>query len=105
MGKVDGPQLSSVSMQGGLLYLPINTYGFAVPPMLDTGTTWSFVIYKLAGKLAITQTMPATIYASYYTCQLLYIPATIKTTIPLSNIANGENIDYYIGYKIRHVNR
>ena len=45
-------------MQCGLLYLSIHTHGFSVPAMLDTGTTWSFVSYKLAAKLlAIVQTM------------------------------------------------
>ena len=49
-------------MQHGLLYLSVHTHGFTVPAMLDTGTTWSFVIWKLAAKL----------------------PATIQTTTPLT---------------------
>ena len=45
-------------MQRGLLYLSIHTHGFTVPEMLDMGTMWSFVSYKLAAKLpAIVQTM------------------------------------------------
>ena len=49
-------------MQHGLLYLSIYTHGFAVPEMLDTGTTWSFVSHKLAAIL----------------------PATVQTTMPLT---------------------
>ena len=50
-------------MQRGLLYLPIHTYGFAVPAMLDTGVTWLFVSYKLAVKLPATiqPMMPLTV--------------------------------------------
>ena len=45
-------------MQCGLLYLSIHTHGVAVPAMLDTGATQSFVSCKLAAKLsAIVQTM------------------------------------------------
>ena len=51
-------------MQHGLLYIPIHTHGFAVPSMLDTSTTWSFVHHKLIAKL----------------------PATIQTTMPLTVI-------------------
>ena len=50
-------------MQHGLLYLYVYTHRFTVPEMLDTGTTWLFVSYKLAAKLpAIVQTtMPLTV--------------------------------------------
>ena len=50
-------------MQYGLLYLSIYTHGFAVPAMLDIGTTRLFMSCKLAAKLpAIVQTMtPLTI--------------------------------------------
>ena len=40
--------------QHGLLYLPVDTHGLAVPAMLDTGATWSFVNHKLAVKLPAT---------------------------------------------------
>ena len=64
MGKVDESQLSSISIQHGLLYLPIHTHGFEVTVMLDTSAMPSFVSYKLAAKL----------------------PATIQTTMPLTVI-------------------
>ena len=45
-------------MQHGLLYLSVYTHGFAVPAMLDTGATRSFVSRKLAAQLPATvQTM------------------------------------------------
>ena len=48
-------------MQHGLLYLSVYTHRFAVPAMLDTGATRSFVSHKLAAQL----------------------PATVQTTSPL----------------------
>ena len=41
-------------MQYGLLYLTVQTHGFTVPAMLDTGAMQSFVSHKLAAKLLIT---------------------------------------------------
>ena len=49
-------------MERALLYLSVHTHGFAVPAMLDTGTTWLFISWKLAAKL----------------------PATVQTTMPLT---------------------
>ena len=45
-------------MQRGLLYLSIHTHRFAVPEILDTGATRSFLCHKLAAKLpAVLETM------------------------------------------------
>ena len=62
VGKVDESQLSSMSMQHGLLYLLIHAHRFTVPEILGTGATWSFISHKLPTKL----------------------PATIQITIPLT---------------------
>ena len=50
-------------MQCGLLFLSVHIHGFAVPLMLDTGTTWLFVSHKLAAKLPAIEltTTPLTI--------------------------------------------
>ena len=50
-------------MQCGLLYLSVYTHGFAVPVMLDTGTTRLFISHKLAANLLATiqTTMPLTV--------------------------------------------
>ena len=41
-------------MKCGLLYLSVHIHGFAVPEMLDIGTTRLFVSCKLAEKLLAT---------------------------------------------------
>ena len=47
-------------MQRGLLYLSVQTHGFTVPEILDTGAMRSFISWKLAVKLpdTVLTTMP-----------------------------------------------
>ena len=72
-------------MQHALLYLSVNTHGFTVPAMLDTGSTWSFVSQKLATKL----------------------PATVQTTMPLIvTLPVGKTmVTHHISYQIRYADQ
>ena len=65
-------------MQYGLLYSPINTHGFPVSAMLDTGVTQSFVNCKLAEKL------PATVQMMKPLTIMLPMEKTLVSTIAIN---------------------
>ena len=56
-------KLSNISIQKGLLYLPVSTHGFTVSANLDTGAMLSFSSCKLARELpeTIQDKIPLTI--------------------------------------------